>query len=100
MSYTNAQVAWESAGEEDLYSDVQYAKAVSICARKQPKQDLVRTSDGREILSRSIFYVDPKIERHASSIKRLDRLDGERVESVYVMCDRMNRPKMYRFVTI
>lgn len=100
MSYTNASVTWESVGESDLYNDALYGVAVTIKARKQPKQDLVRTTDGREVLSRSVFYVDPKLEPRAANIKRLDKLDGEKVESVYVMCDRMNRPKMYRFVTI
>lgn len=100
MSYTNAQVTWESAGESNLYNDALYSQAVAIKARKQPKQDLVTTSDGREVLSRSIFYVDPRVEARASQIKRLDKLDGEKVESVYVMCDKLNRPKMYRFITI
>ena len=100
MSYTNEQITWESATKENNYGDVNYAKAVSIFARKQPKQDLVKTSEGREVLSRSIFYVDPKVEPRAATIKRLDKLDGEQVESIYVMCDRMNRPKMYRFITV
>lgn len=100
MSYTNKKVTWESAGEIDAYNDVHYGSAVTISVRKQPGQELIRTSDGREILCRSIFYVDPKVESRAASIKRLDKLDGEKVEDTYVMCDRMNRPKMYRFITV
>ena len=100
MSSTNAQVIWESAGEVNTYNDIPYSMAVTIRARKQPKQELIKTTDGREILSRSIFYVDPKVEANASAIKRLDKLDGEKVESIYVMCDRANRPKRYRFMTI
>ena len=100
MSYTNKKVTWESAGKENNYNDVQYSKAVNIFVRKQPKQELIKTSDGRELLCRSIFYVDPKIEINADKIKRLDKIDGETVEDTYVMCDRMNRPKMYRFITV
>lgn len=94
------QVAWKSAGEINAYNDVQFAGAVNIFVRKQPKQELIKTSDGRELLCRSIFYVDPKIEPNASKIKRLDLIDGEKVEDTYVMCDIMNRPKMYRFITV
>lgn len=100
MSYTNMKVTWESAGEVDTYNDIQYGSAVTISVRKQPRQELIRTSDGREILCRSIFFVDPYVEPRAASIKRLDKLDGEKVEDTYVMCDRMNRPKMYRFITV
>ena len=94
------QVTWKSAGEINAYNDVQFAEAVNIFVRKQPKQELIKTSDGRELLCRSIFYVDPKIEPNASKIKRLDLIDGEKVEDTYVMCDIMNRPKMYRFITV
>lgn len=100
MSFTNIKVTWESAGETNSYGDVPYEGAVRVLARKQPKQELVRTADGRELLSKSIFYIDPKVEPHAARIKRLDKLDGEKVESVYVMCDAANRPKLYRFITI
>lgn len=100
MSYTNKKVIWQSAKKADQYGDVQYSEAVTVTVRKQPKQELVRTSDGRELLCRSIFYVDPHVEHNVAQIKRLDLLDGERVEDTYVMCDRMNRPKMYRFITV
>ena len=100
MSYTNMKVTWESAGEEDMYNDVQYGQAVTILARKQIKQELIKTSSGRELISRSIFYVDPKVEKQAALIKRLDKLDGEKIEIIYVMCDRMNRPKMYKLTTV
>lgn len=100
MSYTNTKVTWESAGAEDTYDDVSYSPVIKISARKQPRQELIRTPDGRELLSRSIFYVDPKIEAVAASIKRLDKLDGEKIEAIYVMCDLLNRPKMYKFITV
>ena len=100
MSYTNKKVTWESAGEENAYNDALFGQAVTISVRKQPKQELIKTSDGRELLCRSIFYVDPKVEPNAAQIKRLDKIDGERVEDTYVMCDRGNRPKMYRFITV
>ena len=100
MFYTNLEVTWEVAGEPDSYGDVPYEPAVFVPVRKQPRQELIKTSDGRELLSRSIFYIDPKVELEASKIKRQDKLDGEIVESIYVMCDRMNRPKMYRFITV
>lgn len=100
MSYTNKKVIWQSAKEVDQYGDVQYSEAVTVTVRKQLKQELVRTSDGRELLCRSIFYVDPLVEHNVAQIKRLDLLDGEKVEDTYVMCDRMNRPKMYRFTTV
>ena len=100
MSHTNKKVTWRSAGKADNYGDVQYGSAVTITVRKQPKQELIRTSDGRELLCRSVFYVDPKVESRAAEIKRLDLLDGEKIEDTYVMCDRMNRPKMYRFITV
>lgn len=100
MCYTNQKVTWETAQSADMYADMPVGQAATIFARKQPKQELIKTSDGRELLSRSVFYVDPKVEERAAQIKRLDRLDGELVEAVYVMCDLANRPKMYRFVTI
>lgn len=100
MPLTNLSVTWESIGVFDKYSDAQYGSAVTILARKQPKQELLRTSDGRVLLCRSIFYVDPRVEPNAAAIKRLDKLDGEKVEDTYVMCDLSNRPKMYRFITI
>ena len=100
MSFTNKKVSWQSAKKADQYGDMRYSEAVTVTVRKQPKQELVRTSDGRELLCRSIFYVDPYVEHHAAQIKRLDLLDGEKVEDTYVMCDRMNRPKMYRFITV
>ena len=100
MFYTNLKVLWESAGEQNEYNDVQYGPAVAVHVRKQPKQELVRLSNGREVLCRSIFYIDPRVDAQASSIKRLDKLDGETVEDTYIMCDRMNRPKLYRFITV
>ena len=33
-------------------------------------------------------------------ISKLDKLDGETVEDVYVMCDLYNKPKLLRFITI
>lgn len=100
MSYTHQTVSWVSVGAQNAWGDVEQDTAVSIIARKQPKQELVKTSEGREVLSRSIYYVDPVVVPRASEIKRLDTLDGERIEAIYVMCDRYNRPKLYRYTTV
>ena len=100
MSYTNQKVSWEHRTSQDIYGDISHNTAVSIIARKQPHQEVIKTSDGRELLSKSIYYVEVKVEPNALSIARLDKLDGEIVESIYVMCDLGNTPKLVKLVTV
>ena len=123
MSYTHRKVIWErcivgpdgsivnaygdiirtsqlTCSELTICSNVTYMSVITVLVRKQPKQEVIKTSDGREILSRSIYYVDPSIEPKALQIAKMDLLDGETVESVYVMCDLYNRPRMVRLVTV
>lgn len=106
MSYTNAHVSWQGCIREngtpkqDAYGDMQYLEAETIRARKQPMQELVRTADGREYLSRSIYYIDPRVSPQATQVQAQDKLDGELVIDTYVMCDLRNRPRMVRARTI
>lgn len=82
------------------YGDVTRPTSVTIKARKQPHEEVIKTSDGKEILTKSYFYVDPKIEPHALDIKYMDKLDGETVMQKYIMCDLSNKPKMVRYITV
>lgn len=103
MSYTNTSVTWEKCSQEpieNIYGDIQRNAPIAIKARKQPHQEVVKTSEGREVLSKTIYYVDPKIEPNALAISRMDKLDGETIEQKYVMCDLQNRPRMVRFITV
>lgn len=100
MSYTNQEVSWEAHGLQDDYGDLSYRAARTIKARKQPKQELIKTSEGKEVLSRTFYYVDPRQEENALNIQNADRLDGELIVARYVMCDFLNRPKMVRLVTV
>lgn len=110
MRYTNQKVKWERCTTRvDDYGDVSRVKStgkkkidrpVMLFARKQPHNELIKTSDGRELFSRNIYYIDPSIEKYAMQIKELDLLDNELVAQVYVMCDLMNHPKMVRFITV
>lgn len=105
MSYTNKKVTWEKCnayGDSIMneYNDIYRSTSVTILARKQPHEDVIKTTDGKEILTKSYFYVDPKIEPHALDIEYMDKLDGETVMQKYIMCDLHNRPKMVRFITV
>lgn len=100
MSYTNQEVNWEVHGAQNDFGDMSYAVSQTVKARKQPKQEIVKTAEGKEILSRSYFYVDPFTEPKALEISKMDKLDGELVVERYVMCDLANRPKMVRLITV
>lgn len=105
MSYTFQKVSWQKNIKNgnsivDEYGDIVRESAVTIIARKQPHQHVIKTGDGRELLARSIYYVDPKVEPNAMSIAKMDTLDGELIEEIYVMCDLHNIPKMVRFITV
>lgn len=82
------------------YGDIKRPNVITILARKQPHEEVLRTPDGKELLTKSYFYVDPKVEHHALEIKHMDKLDGETIVNRYVMCDLHNRPKMIRFITV
>lgn len=107
MSYTSAQVTWEKCQDRNYnsssvnrFGDTVWGTPTTIKARKQPHEEVVKTADGRELLTKNIFYVDPLIEANASKIERLDKLDGELVEAVYPMCDLMNHVRMLKFITV
>lgn len=100
MSYTNQEVGWEAHGAQDAYGDMAYKAPKTIKARKQPKQEIVKMADGKELLSQSYYYVDPKVEREALNIGSMDKLDGELIISRYAMCDKANKVKMVRFITV
>lgn len=84
----------------DEYNDIYRPTVMDVMVRKQPHEEVLKTSDGKEILTKSYFYVDPKIEPHALDIKYMDKLDGEIVMQKYIMCDLHNKPKMVRYITI
>ena len=84
----------------DPYNDVDYKEAVSVIARKQPKSEIVKDTNGHEMLSKSVYYIDPSIERNALSINKMDKLDGELIIDIYVMCNLYNKPRMIRCITI
>lgn len=100
MSYTYGNVSWQKNTEIDEYGDITRQNPVTIRARKQPHEKVIKTTDGREILAKSIFYVDPKVEPNAFSIKKMDSLDGENIIEKYEMCDLFNRVKLIRFITV
>ena len=105
MSYTYKKVSWQKniktgSSIVDEYGDLTRDEAVNIIARKQPHQQVIKVEDGRELLAKSIFYVDPQVEPNAFSIEKMDSLDGEDVIEIYEMCDLHNKVKMIRFITV
>lgn len=84
----------------DEYNDISRTDAIVIRARKQPHEEILKTSDGKEILTKSYFYVDPRVEPNALSIEKMDKLDGEIVMQKYIMCGLRNKPIMVRYITI
>ena len=100
MSYTNTKVTWEQKEAVDAYGAISRKQPISIKARKQPKQALVKIADGRELLSNTVYYVDPLIESKALSIAEQDKLDGEIVMLRYIMCGLQNKPRMVKLVTV
>lgn len=85
---------------ENTYGDISRREPIMIKARKQPHESVLRTADGKELLTKSYFYVDPRLEPNALSIAKMDKLDGETVMERYIMCDLSNKPKMVRYITI
>lgn len=103
MSYTQKKINWEQCSDPsvtDMYGDIPRKDPVIVTVRHQPHEQVITTSDGLTLLAKSIFYADPKIEPNALSIQKLDKLDGETVVQRYIMCDRSNKPKMVRFITV
>lgn len=109
MSYTNKKVIWNACSKGDyvnesivgsIYGDIYHEGDITILARKQPHEDVITTAEGKTLLTKNIFYVDPRIEPHALEIEKMDKLDGETVMQKYVMCDLHNKPKMVRYITV
>lgn len=86
--------------KENEYGDISRKPPVQVLVRKQPHEDVITTSEGKTVLTKSIFYVDPTIEPNALNIKYMDKLDGETVIQKYVMCTRSNKPRMVRYITV
>lgn len=84
----------------DIYGDIHRPQEIEVLVRKQPHENVINTSDGRTLLTKSIFYADPRVEPNAMKIAKMDKLDGETIVQIYVMCDRYNKPKMVRFITV
>jgi hypothetical protein len=84
----------------DIYGDICRPQEIEVLVRKQPHENVINTSDGRTLLTKSIFYADPRVEPNTMKIAKMDKLDGETVVQIYVMCDRYNKPKMVRFITV
>ena len=84
----------------DVYGDVSRPYSIEVLVRKQPHEDVINTSDGRTLLTKSIFYADPRVEPNAMKIAKMDKLDSETIVQIYIMCDRYNKPKMVRFITV
>jgi hypothetical protein len=103
MSYTHQEIVWSKLKREpdsSIYGDQVYGINVSLKARKQPANELVRTSSGREVYYKNTYYIDPKQYPEALKIERLDKLDGDLVEDIYIMNTLAGKPKMIRVRTI
>ena len=97
---TYAQEASDTFSIVDTYNDVAYKEAISVIARKQPKSEIVKDTNGHEMLSKSVYYIDPNVEHNALSINKMDKLDGELIIDIYVMCNLHNKPRMIRYITV
>ena len=86
--------------KENEYGDISRKPPVQVLVRKQPHEDVINIAEGKTVLTKSIFYVDPTIEPNALNIKYMDKLDGETVIQKYVMCTRSNKPRMVRYITV
>ena len=95
--YTNQEVNWAAHDPQDEFGDTAYSKFKRIKARKEPHEELVKTAEGKELLSKHYFYVAPP---DGLEIENGDKLDGELIVSKYIMCKLNNKPKMVRFITV
>ena len=105
MSYTHAQVLWESCTQVggsivNKYGDIERKEPVNIIARKQPHEEVITDENGKTYLTKDIYYVDPYVESHAKDIRRYDKLDGNLIINIYEMRDLYNKVKMIRFITV
>ena len=100
MSYTFKEVSWEARKPQNLFGDIEYENTKSIKARKQLKQELIKTAEGKEVLSKSIFYVESYTEAEAFNIAEMDKLDGETIIQKYEMCDLVNNVILIKFATV
>ena len=103
MFYTNQKVLWTkilSQPNVDKFGDQTYNESsIEILARKQPKSELIRRSDGSDVISKTVYYIDHHQYPDALNIQRLDKLDGEIVEDIYIMVTLQGNPKMIRVYT-
>jgi hypothetical protein len=103
MSYTNQRVLWSKIINQpnvDIYGDQTYGESsIEILARKQPKSELIKRSDGSDVISKTVYYIDPNQYPDALNIQRLDKLDSEIVEDIYIMVTLQGKPKMIRVYT-
>lgn len=105
MSYTHAQVSWESCTLDNnsivnKYGDIVRKDPVNIIARKQPHSEVITDETGKTYLTKSIYYVDPKVEANTKNIRKYDKLDGDLIINVYEMRDLYDQLKMIRFITV
>ena len=105
MSLTNKKVLWTSYKKQGLSIDNKYGdrvinEPVTILARKQSHQEVIKGDNGQELLTKNIYYVDARTEVNALSIEKLDLLDGDTIEQIYDMCDLFNNVIMRRFITV
>lgn len=97
MQYCNTLVAWEAHSAQNEYGDFSYSTAINIKARKQSKSNIVASSEGKELLSKHVFYVAPK---EAALIGEMDKLDGELIIEKYEMNSLRGLPVLVRFTTV
>ena len=97
FAYAQKMVKWEARKPQNRYGDIEYELPVEIKARKQPHEDIIKTAEGKELMSKHVFYVDASETRQ---IEDMDKLDGELVVSKYVMCSLNNKARLVRFITV
>lgn len=96
-TYTQTLVIWEAHQPQNEFGDMHYLPAVGVKARREDHVELVKTAEGKEVLSKHIFYVAPP---EGLLIENADKLDGELVVSKYVMRKLSGKPKMVKFITV
>ena len=106
MSYTHQKVMWSSCEANSYdeaitqsrngtrivnqYGDIVRKQAVTIIARKQPHEEVTTIDVGKEVLTKNIYYVDPKIEPNAcrwSKGRTVRSSNGPLVSSVFCFAE-------------
>lgn len=100
MSYTFLKVSWQAHNGTSVYGDYEYSAPVSIIARKQQTEEIVQTTEGKELLSKHVFYVEPNKEPNALFITEMDKLDNELVLKKQTFNNIFNEPKLLKFITV